>query len=322
MLSAGEQLDLSATHSKYAPSHAQWLRPLDAVIPQSAITALAPLAVELCRYEGQLLCLPRLIDLWVRSDRVEAIPKSWRELADSAVVFGFPGRESGLFGTFFEIVVGMGGQLFNDRGEPCMDSPEAEESIEQLCRLASCAPNDLVTWHYDDVDNALLYGRLDAAGAWPGAWGSFARSVLAPVLQPHPYPAGPVRHVSYSGCHAWAIPTTCSELAAAQALLTQLIGTQAQQLDASGGTLCAHTTALATVRPANDLDRRRLAITRSTIAESMITYPALPNFPALEDAGWKAINAALRGALTPRVAAQSIQSQAERILSQPPRAPQ
>ncbi len=41
------------------------------------------------------------------------------------------------------------------------------------------------------------------------------------------YPAGPVRHVSYSGCHAWAIPTTCGDLAAACALLELLIGSHA-----------------------------------------------------------------------------------------------
>ncbi len=317
MLAAGERLDLIATHSKYAPSQAQWLQPLDPMTTPAAIGALAPLAVDLCRYEGQLRCLPRLIDvriMWVRSDRVEVVPESWQALADSDVVFGFPGRESGLFGTFFELVVGMGGRLFDDHGGPCMDSPEAEESIELLCRIASRAPSDLITWQYDDVDRALLDGRLDAAGAWPGAWGPIARSPVATVLEPHRYPAGPARRVSYSGCHAWAIPTTCGDPAAAQ-LLERLIGRQAQELDASGGTMCAHTEALAAIVPVSGVDRRRLAITTSTIAESMITYPSLPAFPAIEDAGWKAINAALRGELQSRAAAQSIQSSAEIILS-------
>lgn len=320
MLSAGERLDLISTHSKYAPSQAPWLHPLDPLIDESAVAALAPLAVDLCRYEGRLLCLPRLIDvriLWVRADRVDVVPDTWRELVDSDVVFGFPGRESGLFGTFFELVVGLGGRLFDEGGEPCIESPEAEEGIELLCRIAARAPSDLSTWHYDDVDRALLDGRLDAAGAWPGAWAAFAESAAAPVLSPHLYPAGPVRRVSYSGCHAWAIPTTCADVAASLSLLETLVGRGAQELDASGGTICAHSEALALVSPVNDLDRRRLAITTSTIAESMITYPAMPDFPAIEDAGWNAINAALRGTLQPRNAARSIQRSAEAILSQP-----
>ena len=323
MLGRGERLDLVATHSKYAPSQAQWLRPLDQLITPTAISALAPLAVDLCRYEGQLLCLPRLIDvriLWVRSDRVEAVPETWRELADGDVVFGFPGRESGLFGTFFELVVGMGGRLFDDRGDPCMASQEAEESIELLCRIAARAPSDLVEWHYDEVDRALLDGRIDAAAAWPGAWGPIARSSLSARLEPHRYPSGPVRRVSYSGCHAWGIPTTCGDLDAARLLLEQLIDGPAQLLDAGGGSMCAHTEALAAVTGVDDLDRRRLAITRSTISESMITYPPLPDFPAIEAVGWRAINDALRGKMRPGEAARSIQSDTERILSRSHRA--
>lgn len=318
MLGAGERLDLIATHSKYAPSQARWLQPLDRFVEPAAVAELAPLAVALCRYEDQLLCVPRLTDvrvMWMRSDRIADVPDTWLDLAASDLVFGFPGRESGLFGTFFELVVGMGGRLFDDHANPQMASAEAEESIELLCRLASRAPTDLVTWHYDDVDRALLDGRLDAAAAWPGAWGPISRSSLVSVLEPHLYLAGPTRRVSYSGCHAWAIPTTCGDRPAAQALLAQLIGRDAQSLDANGGTMCAHTEALAAVVPVNDLDNRRLTITRSTIAESMITYPALPRFPALEDSGWKAINAALRGELRPREAAHSIQTHAERILS-------
>jgi len=55
MLTAGERIDLLSTHSKYAPSQANWLRPLNSLIDHSAIHELAPLAVDLCRYHGQLL---------------------------------------------------------------------------------------------------------------------------------------------------------------------------------------------------------------------------------------------------------------------------
>jgi hypothetical protein len=47
----------------------------------------------------------------------------------------------------------------------------------------------------------------------------------------------------------------------------------------------------------------------------MITYPPMPDFPALEDAGWETINAALRGELHPAAAARLIQS--EKILAAP-----
>ena len=111
---------------------------------------------------------------------------------DCGIVFGFPGRESGLFGTFFELVAGRGGALFDAELRPTMATPDAEHAIDALCRLASRVA-DLVDWHYDQVDAALLDGRVDAAAAWPGAWDAIRTSEIADQLVPHLYPGGPER---------------------------------------------------------------------------------------------------------------------------------
>jgi multiple sugar transport system substrate-binding protein len=309
-LGAGERLDVIATHSKYAPSQAQWLHPLDELVDTRE---LAPLAVDLCRYRGAQLCVPRLIDVRIMWARLDNPPATWAELAASGAAFGFPGRESGLFGTFFELVVGAGERLFTEDGQPCIDSPEAVAAVELLCRLATNAPDDLPDWHYDQVDAALLAGRVDAAGVWPGGWGAI-RDSGAP-LQPHRYPAGAHRWVSYAGCHAWGIPTTCGDVPAATALVQQLIGREANALDAAGGSVCAHVDAFAAVEPVNDIDRRRLAITTATIEQAMITYPPHPRFPEVEDAGWQAINDALLGRRSAADAAAAIQRLAEAILA-------
>jgi multiple sugar transport system substrate-binding protein len=243
------------------------------------------------------------------------VPDTWAELIDSEVVLGFPGRESGLFGTFFELVTGAGGSLFDDRARPTMDTAEAEWAIDALCRLAARAPADLPDWHYDGVDAALLEGRVDAAAAWPGGWGAIRTSPDAAHLQPFRYPAGTAARVSYSGCHSWGIPTTCGDVERAVALVTNLAGFDAQRLDASGGNMCAHLDALASVPPADDTDRRRLEITRDTIDNAMITYPPLARFPEVEDAGWSAIQAAVRGQRSAREAASDIQAAATEVLT-------
>lgn len=321
-LAAGERLDLIATHSKYAPSQARWLRDLAPLLDDEVIAPLAPGAVDLCRHEGRLLSLPRLIDvrvLWVRADRLPEAPTTWEDLLSGQIRFGFPGSGSGLFGTFFELVVGAGGALFDAEGRPTMDGSHATEAVATLCRLAAPAPDDLPTWQYDEVDAALLDGRIDAAGAWPGAWGAIRSSGLADRLEPHPYPAGPARWVSYAGCHSWAIPTTCGDLEGARELLVRLAGRDANALDAAGGSLCAHRGALADVVPDGPVDERRLAITRRTIDEAMITYPPLVEFPVIEEAGWQAINAALRGEATPTEAVARIQDVAACVVGLGPR---
>ncbi len=314
MVAAGERLDVISTHSKYAPSQAHWLHPLDGRVDMSA---LAPRAVDLCEFEGAHHCVPRLIDvriMWVRTDRIGVVPSTWDDLAGGRAVFGFPGRESGLFGTFFELVAGAGGALFTDDGQPCIQSPEAVAAVEQLCRLAAAAPADLPGWHYDQVDRALLDGRVDAAGAWPGAWGNIRGAGMDGRLTPHPYPAGTQRRVSYAGCHAWAIPTTCGDLPAALDLVERLTSAEAHTMDARGGNVCARVDAFAAVRPTSEIDRRRLEITTETIDTAMITYPAHPRFPEVEDAGWQAIQDALRGMRTARSAVAEMQTRAEAVL--------
>lgn len=316
-LAAGERIDVLATHSKYAPSQQQWLRPLDDLVAPETVAALAPRAVDLCRFAGTLLSVPRLIDvrvLWARTDRVDPVPDTWAEMLASGTVFGFPGRESGLFGTFFELVAGEGGALFDADLRPTMATPEAEAAVDTLCRLAARVPGGLTGWHYDAVDAALLDGTVDAAGVWPGGWGAIRDSALAGVLRPFPYPAGPARRVSYSGCHSWAIPITCADVPGAVALIETLARAEAQGRDASGGSLCAHVDALAALVPDGPVDAERLRITRATIADAMITYPPLAAFPAVEDAGWSAIQAALRGQCTAREATERIQVAAESAL--------
>jgi len=317
MLEGGQRIDVLATHSKYAPSQTTWLHDLDELLGPAAGQALAPAAVDLCRYDGAQWCLPRLIDvrvLWSRRDRVAHPPDRWSDLVASGAVFGFTGRESGAFGTFFELVVAEGGRLFDDDQQPCFDSEPARRALRTMQTLADRAPGDLPDWHYDDVDRALLDGRVDLAAAWPGAWGALRTSELAELLVPSPYPTGSVRRVSYSGCHAWAIPRTCGDVPGAARLVERLLSAEAQAIDASGGSICAHRDAFAAVVPENDTDARRLEITRQTIAESMITYPSLTRFPAVEDAGWSVIQSVLRHRSTPEEALERMQRAAEDVL--------
>ena len=317
LLAAGERVDVVSTHSKYAPSQAGWLRPLDDLVPADVVSALARDAVSLCRFDGRLLCVPRNIDvrvLWYRTDRLPKPPDTWAELVACGQPFGFPGRESGLFGTFFELVVGHGGRLFDDELRPTMTSPEAVAAVETLCQLAAGAPPDLPTWHYDQVDDALLDGRVALAAAWPGGYGPIRVSALYERLAAAPYPAGPARRVSYAGCHAWAIPTTCGDVPAALDLVLRLCSEEAGALDAAGGSVCANMAAFAAVAPLDAVDAERLRITGETIADAMITYPPLARFPEIEDAGWGAINAALRGELDAKEAVAAIQAAAEAAL--------
>lgn len=301
MLDAGERIDVLSTHGKYAPSQRRWLRPLDGLLAPSTIAALEPGAVDLCRDESDLLCAPRNVDvrvMWWRTDRMDTAPDTWQDLLDSDTVFGFTGRGSGLFGLFFEGVVGRGGRLFDDEARPALDPTIARETLRTIVELGRRCPSGadgLVAWHYDEVDAALVAGTVDCAASWPGATTELRGSSIGDLLRPAAYPAGQSHRVSYSGCHGWAIPRTCGDLDGAVALVERLCSPELHRIEASIGGIPARTDVLASIEPADAIDAERLEVTRRTIAESMITYPALERFPILEDTGAAAITTLLAG---------------------------
>lgn len=297
MLAGGERIDVLSTHGKYAPSQARWLHPLDALLPDGAVEALAPGALELCRLDGALLSVPRLVDvriLWARADRLASVPDDWAGVVAAAEAgngFGMPGRDSGLFGTFFELVVGAGGDFLDDGRS--LDADVAVEAVRLLQRLAAAGPDSLPGWMYDDVDRALLDGVVDAAAAWPGATARIRASELP--LVPAPYPRGAQRRVTYSGAHSWAIPVTCGDLEGAVDLVTELCGAEAHRRDAASGSICANREALLASDPVDEIDARRLELTRDAIEHQMITYPPLERFPEIEGPGADALHDALLG---------------------------
>lgn len=313
-LSAGERIDLISTHGKYVPSQRRWLLPLDDLVAPSTIAGLAPAAVELCRFDGALLCVPRNIDvrvLWWRTDLLERAPVTWNDVRTADGAFGFTGRESGLFGLFYELLAASGHAPFDDGGHPTLDGPAAVGAAQTLIDLAAVGPDDLPHWHYDDVDRALLDGRVAMAAAWPGGYGAIAASTLADRLRPAPYPGG----CSYSGSHGWAIPQTCGDVSGAVALVEQLAGTASGLVDARGGSMPANTEAAGALAPNDAVDAERIAITRNTIEDGMLTYPPLEWFPDIEDASWEALHHALCGDLPAAEAVEQMQRSAESVLA-------
>ena len=96
-------IDLLSTHTKYAPSQAQWLSPIDDLVPAEDVADLLPRPAELSRIDGRLLQYPRNLDcrlLYYRRDlfddpalggefertrrRPLRVPETWDELVEVA----------------------------------------------------------------------------------------------------------------------------------------------------------------------------------------------------------------------------------------------
>ena len=84
--------------------------------------------------------------------------------------FIFPGRESGLFGTFFELAEMAGAHLFPGDLVPDIENDGGRWALGLLRAFYSegLVPPQLPEWHYDKVHECFRSGHAAMVGDWPG----------------------------------------------------------------------------------------------------------------------------------------------------------
>ena len=312
--SGGAQYDLISTHTKYAPSQKQWLTPLDDDLAPSELEPFNARPLELARIDGALYGVPRNLDvklLMYRTDLMEDQPSSWEDLRETAsrlksedlYGFVFPGKESGLFGHFFELHAMAGGEMFTDDGPPAprLDDEAGRWALGLLEDLyQNAAPKETPDWHYDEVAACFREGRAAMSTDWPGGFYTYVDpegSEVADRFDVALYPEGSAgRHV-YSSSHSFAIPTGVRDRPAAVELLRFLTSRESQAYEAKLGTLPARGDALGDARseagPGSLAGRRWELLERAQM--SALVPPKHPNYPAVEDAIWRGIRETLLG---------------------------
>lgn len=309
--------DLISTHIKYAPSQKQWLTQLDVDLNSEDLQHFTPRTLELARIDGQLYGIPRNLDiklLHYRTDLVSTPPSSWEELLDVAARlrsgnlygFTFPGKESGLFGHFFELHAMAGGRMFRDPGSPAptLNDDAGHWALTLLKDLyEQAAPQETPDWHYDDVAACFRSGRSVMSSDWPGGFYTYEdpeQSEIAGRYGLALYPEGSAGRFIYSGCHTFAIPGTARDRPAALALLRFLTSRDSQAFEARLGTLPARIDSLQDARadaPEGSLAKQRWDLLEQA-GEAALLPPKHPNYPAVEDAIWQGIREALLGTTT------------------------
>ncbi len=324
-LHGGAAYDLVSTHSKYVPAQAHWLWSLDDLIDTAELAVLQPAAVELCRVRGALKCLPRNIDarlLFVNRDFVPDgwIPESWQHLHESlartaaasgSAGYAFPTRDSGLFGTFYELTAAFGGHLFDEGGRADFTSSAAVMALEWLMEVSTSpglTPPQMIAdaWYFDEVSAAFRAREVAVVGDWPGYYGLLAAEQglrdRARVVR-YPIGANGRRHV-YAGCHAWAIPLDASDVQVSLLLLQHLSAAGAAMVDAAAGMVPVR--ADVSMPVGHPLDARRAELLRLTVVDDLLTFPPLEDYPAIEAAAAVMLRAALLGHCSARAALERI----------------
>jgi multiple sugar transport system substrate-binding protein len=312
--SGAASYDLISTHAKYAPSQREWLTPLDDDLGASELEPFAPRPLELARIDGPLYGVPRNLDvklLYHRTDLVPEPPPSWEELRGEAArlrsgeIYGFvfPGKESGLFGHFFELHAMAGGSMFGESGSPAprLDDKAGRWALTLLKDLYErAAPEETPEWHYDEVAACFREGRAAMSTDWPGGFYTYEDPEQSAVVGSYDvalYPEGRAGLHIYSGCHTFAIPGTVRDRPAAVELLRFLTSRESQAFEARLGTLPARNDSLGDARagaPPGSLAERRWGLLQEA-QEAALIPPKHENYPAVEDAIWQGVREALLG---------------------------
>lgn len=326
--------DLISTHTKYCPSQAEHLLPLDDLISADALIDFVPRVLDLCRIDGQLLQLPRNLDarlLFYRADLITA-PQTWDEAAaqmqahkhDGFYGFAFPGRHSGLFGTFYELLGMAGGDLFETDLKPIFNSEAGEWALNFLYQLHTrdrVTPPDLLEhWYFDEISNRFRHGDVLMVGDWPGFYGLYQRRETCPVFDQFDvavYPAGPAGlRRAYAGGHTFAIPKAAQDPEGGLALAKYLTGPEVQLQEASaGGHTPVRQSVFAQVRAKQcGRDARRVAALEDTLNCHAMIPPKFARYPQVEDILWLGVQSAVRGERKAKDALRLMEKQVEEAL--------
>lgn len=325
--------DLVSTHNMFAPAQKHFLRPLDDWFREAELNEFIPSILEMNRVEGWLLSIPRNIDvrlLYYRRDlfaktaerekfaqatgRELRVPETWEELAQVAAFFSrppelygfaFPGRDSGLFGTFFELVAMAGGKLFQPDLQPAFVDHAGRWALGYLRRLYAedkVTPRELPEMRYDEVAGIFLAGRCAMVADWPGGFYRYsdaAHSRVVGEFQMALYPIGPAgQRWVYSGGHAFAVPNSVQDEEGAKALLKFLVSADAQWHEAQQGALPVLKSVQGRLKAetdANSLEGQRLALLEQTVKVHMLLPPRFALYPAVEEALWTSLQKGVTG---------------------------
>ena len=325
--------DLISTHTKYAPSQAHWLTALPEL--EDELRDFEPRTVELARMGSDLKSIPRNLDLkllYHRSDLIPNPPKTWealRQLAfehtkDGRYGFVFPGKESGLFGHFYELHAMFGGDLFRGSSSEHLEVHANDAAgIQALGFLRDlyehAAPRETPDWHYDDVSKCFRDGHAAMTTDWPGGFYQYNApdSSVQGKYDLALYPTGPQGRHIYAGSHSFAIPVTVRDRPAALQLLRFLTSLPSQTLEARQGSLPTRRKALETVRreaEPGSLEAKRWQLLGEAGRHALIP-PKHAQYPACEDIIWRGVRQALTRALELDAALAWIENEVKKVLA-------
>ena len=323
---------LVSTHTKYAPSQAHILAPLQSLLAADDLRDFLPSSLALATVDGNLLGLPRNIDvrlLHYRTDLMATPPETWDQLLEIArklnrppdcYGFALTGRDSGLFGTFFELVEMGGAHLFPPGLKPDICNEGGRWALRFLRTLyaESLVAPESVSWHFDEAHASFRDGRSALVCDWPAYYRSYldpATSQVADRFAVAPYPTGPQGvSLTYGGSHTFGLTRKGAESREALELLRFLTSAQCQTGEARRGSVPVRFSVMQRIQEGATLvEQARWRALEDVIANRVLIPPKFSAYPEVEEVLWRTVQGAMLGRIEIDSALESMSQRVEDI---------
>lgn len=329
-----------SNHTNFAPQYDTMTEPLDGHIADDVIAAFSPLVISHATVGDALFSLPRHSDvsnLYYQKSLYEdadnqakfkaeygydlAPPETWAQASDQAKFFAnppdrygthFAGKDEGLTGRFYEMLIAEGGALLNDDMSPAFNSEEGVRALNWFVDLyqAKAVPAGTTNYVWDDLGLGFAAGAV----AWNLDWGGWAAYFngedskiggdVGIVLAPK---GSSGKRTGWSGSHSFSMTKACDNQEAAASFITYLTSHDAQMLEARMGILPTRTQVWDDViaefkAEGNDYMVEIFDIYGTSMANHAFTPPLIAEWGEISNALWPRLQAAILGDKTPQAA--------------------
>ena len=263
-------------HTSFAPQFTGLYTDLTPLVPADEIAKFVPANIKAATIGGKLEMLPRSQfdvsaiyyqkSLYADEGKKSAFkakygydltpPKTFKEFSDQAIFFSNPpnfygtqlvGKEEGITGRFYEILLANGGQFIDDKGTPAFNSDAGVAALDWFVNLykAKAVPAGTTNYLWDDLGQGFASGTVAVNLDWPG-WATFFNDPKSSKLSGNvgvaPQPTGAAgRHGGWSGTHGFSVTEACTHKDAAASLIWWLTNDDSQKIEAANGSLPSRT---------------------------------------------------------------------------------
>lgn len=322
-----------SSHTNFAAQYNAMNEPLDGLISKETLAEFSPLVISHATVGGKLMSLPRHSDVsnmfYVKSLYEDADnkakfkekfgydltpPETWKQAADQAVFFAnppdrygtaFAGKDEGLTGRFYEMLVADGGALFDDKWNPTFNSPQGVEALNWFVDLykAKAVPAGTTNYVWDDLGLGFASGAFAYDLDWAG-WAAYFNGKDSKIggnvgVAPAPKGSGGKR-TGWSGSHSFSITQSCDNKPAAASFITFLTSHDAQMMEARAGLLPTRTKVwddvIAEFKAKNDTFMVEVFdVWGKSMREDAFTPPLVAEWGEISNALWPQLQAAILG---------------------------